>query len=160
MNRVSRRLSGVAAVAVILAIGSAVGSRVRRPEAHQDSADALNVRTPVPGRVLSTVRRACFDCHSNETRWPWYSELPFASSMLERDVTKGRGQLNFSRWTQYNPFDRADMLDKMCSRATNRTMPPRPYLVLHWSARLGPTEIAELCAWTQREATRLVEGGS
>jgi hypothetical protein len=109
---------------------------------------------------MSTLRRACFDCHSNETRWPWYASLPIASWLLARDVKAGRGQLNFSRWTEYNPFDRAGMLDKACELATSRTMPLPPYLLLHREARLSDTDIAALCAWTRIEATRLVEGGS
>jgi len=109
---------------------------------------------------MSTVRRACFDCHSNDTRWPWYSALPVASWLIERDVTAGRGQMNFSLWTHYNPFDRADMLDKICRLAISRKMPPLPYRVLHSAARLSDIDVAELCAWSRQEATRLVEGGS
>jgi hypothetical protein len=109
---------------------------------------------------MSTVRHACFDCHSNETRWPWYSALPIASSLIERDVREARGQINFSRWTEYNPLDRADMLDKVCELAANRKMPPLPYRMLHSKARLSERDVDELCAWSRREAMRLVEGGS
>jgi hypothetical protein len=144
----------------VLAIGFAAmpGSHPAGPRANP--AAVLNARTEVPGQVMSTVRRACFDCHSNETRWPWYSAVPVVSWLIERDVMAGRGQMNFSRWAQYNPFDRADMLDKVCGLATSRKMPPLPYRVLHSDARLSDTDVAELCAWSRQEATRLVEGGS
>jgi Haem-binding domain len=155
-----RPVKVVVAVLVILVIASAARSRSHDADAHADPAAALNVRTRVPEPVMSTVRRACFDCHSNETRWPWYSALPLASWLIERDVTEGRGQINFSRWAQYNPFDRADMLDKVCDVATNRKMPPLSYRMLHSEARLSETDIAALCGWSRREATRLVEGGS
>ena len=111
-------------------------------------------------RTKRLMTDACMDCHSNETRWPWYSSFPVASWLIERDVTEGRGQLNFSRWTQYNNFDRADLLDKACELATKREMPLWQYRLAHREARLNEPEIAALCAWTQREAKRLVGDGS
>ena len=150
----------ILAALAIIAIGSVAWSPSRDPETQADPAAGLNVRTPVPAGVMSTLRRACFDCHSNETRWPWYSSLPGASWVIARDVKAGRGQLNFSRWMEYNPFDRAGMLDKVCELATSRAMPLLPYRVLHREARLSETDVTALCAWTEIEATRLVGGGS
>jgi cytochrome c len=147
----------VAAV-VMLAIATAARSRPTPPVAEADLSASLSLRTPVPAPVMSTLRRACFDCHSEETRWPWYARLPVASRLIERDVTEARGQLNLSRWTRYNPFDRADMLDKMCQRASSGAMPPWQYRIMHRQARLSATDVATLCGWTQSEATRLEQG--
>ena len=148
------------AVLAMLAIGSAARSRPHEMVVAADPSSSLTVRTPVPAIVMSTLRGACFDCHSDETRWPWYAALPIASHLIERDVTEGRGQLNLSRWTQYNPFDRADMLDKICQRISNGAMPPWQYRVMHSDARLSRTDIRALCEWSQQEAERLVQGGS
>jgi hypothetical protein len=150
----------VLAALAIIAIGSAAWSPARNPGPPADPAAALGARTPVPPHVMSTLRRACFDCHSNETRWPWYSSLPVASWLIGRDVTSGRGQFNFSRWTEYNPFDRAGLLVKICELATAHAMPPQRYRMLHAEARLPDTDVTELCAWTRIEATRLAAGGS
>jgi hypothetical protein len=155
-----RLVKVLGSVLVTLAIGFAARPGSHPAVTRADPGAVLNARTHVPAQVMSTVRRACFDCHSNETRWPWYSALPLASWLIERDVEAGRGQVNFSRWTQYNPFDRADMLDKICGLATTRKMPPLAYRVLHSEARLSQTDVAELCAWSRQEATRLAEGGS
>ena len=144
------------AVLVMLAIAWAARPRPIPPAAGVDPSASLN-RTPVPPAVMSTLRRACFDCHSEETRWPWYAAVPVASHLIERDVTEARGQLNLSRWTQYNAFDRADMLDKMCQRASSGKMPPWQYRMMHSEARLPATDVARLCAWTRDEATRLVQ---
>ena len=73
-------------------------------------------------------------------------------------MTEARGQLNLSRSTKYNPFDRADMLDKMCQLTSNGTMPPWHYRIMHRQAWLSATDVATLCGWTQSEATRLVQG--
>jgi len=147
-------------VLALIAIASVVRAQFRQPDAVPNPAEGLSARAVVPAPVMSTLRRACFDCHSNETRWPWYSKLPVASWLLEQDVKAARGQLNFSRWAQYNPFDRADLLDKVCGLATRRKMPLPRYLMLHDDARLSQMDIDQLCAWTEHEATRLVQGGS
>jgi hypothetical protein len=144
----------------LLAIASVVSAQFRQPDAVPDPADGVNARGTVPAPVMSTLRRACFDCHSNETLWPWYSKLPVASWLLERDVKAARGQLNFSHWAEYNPFDRAGLLDKVCELATAGKMPLPRYLMLHHEARLSQADISQLCSWSQVEATRLVQGGS
>ena len=150
----------ILAALAILAIGSVAWSPSRDPGPAADPTFGLGMKTPVPAHVMSTFRQACFDCHSNETRWPWYSSLPIASWLIARDVKSGRGQINFSRWTEYNPFDRASMLVTVCEMATARRMPPQRYRMLHAEARLPDTDVTELCAWAQIEATRLAAGGS
>jgi hypothetical protein len=150
----------VLVVLALIAIASFVRAQFRQPDAVPDPAEGLSARAIVPAPVMSTLRRACFDCHSNETRWPWYSKLPVASWLLEQDVKAARGQLNFSRWAQYNPFDRAGLLDKVCELTTAGKMPLPRYLMLHDEARLSQTDIGQLCAWSEHEATRLVQGGS
>ena len=154
VRRVRRTMVGAL---VLVAIGSAAGTLPQERTA-ADLSTVLNLRPAVPEPVLSTLRRACFDCHSEATRWPWYATLPLASRVIEKDVTEARGQLNLSRWIDYNPFDRADMLDKMCGLASRRKMPPWQYRLMHPGARLSATEVSALCAWTQDEAARLTQG--
>lgn len=79
--------------------------------------------------------RACFDCHSNETRWPWYSHVAPVSWLLQRDVDEGRRALDFSEWnrTYEEASDSAETV-------LNGEMPPLEYLVLHPSARLSVEE--------------------
>jgi hypothetical protein len=150
-----RRL--MVAALVLAAIGSAAGT-LPQGRAGADPSTVFNLRPAVPDPVLSTLRRACFDCHSEATRWPWYATLPLASRVIERDVTDARGQLNLSRWIDYNQFDRADLLDQMCELASRRTMPPWQYRLMHPGARLSATEVSALCTWTQDEAARLTQG--
>ena len=147
----------IVAALVLVAIGSAAGA-LSQGRAGTDPSTVFNLRPAVPDPVLSTLRRACFDCHSEATRWPWYAALPLASRVIERDVSDARGQLNLSRWVDYNQFDRADLLDKMCELASRRTMPPWKYRLMHPGARLSATEVSALCAWIQDEAERLTQG--
>src|SRR4030095_7515385 len=150
----------ILAAVAILATGSAALLPGREPNPNTDPAAGLGVKTPVPMHVMSTLRRSCFDCHSNETRWPWYSSLPVASWLIARDVESGRGQINFSRWTEYNPFDRASMLVRICEMATGRVMPLARYQVLHPEARLSDTDVTELCDWARLEAHPLARGAA
>jgi hypothetical protein len=150
-----RRL--MVAALVLVAIGSAARALPHQERAGADPSTVFNLRPAVPDPVLSTLRRACFDCHSEATRWPWYATLPLASHVIERDVTEARGQLNLSRWIDYNPFDRADLLDKMCELASRRKMPPWQYRLMHPGARLSAPEVSALCAWSHDEAARLTQ---
>lgn len=120
-----------------------------------DPAARIEATTDVPAAVHDVLRAACFDCHSDETAWPWYARWFPASWLVGRDVEEGRGQMNFSRWTTYNAFDRADMLDEACDHARRRAMPLWPYRLLHADARLGDEQIETLCAWMSTEAARL-----
>ena len=140
----------------IAAIGIAAWPR-HRAVGDSGASAALRLETPVPPPVMSTLQRACLDCHSDATRWPWYAALPGVSHLIARDVTEGRRQLNLSRWTQYNPFTRADLLDHMCDMATRGRMPPFPYRVVHRDARMSQSDVAALCSWSRDEAARLVQ---
>jgi hypothetical protein len=81
------------------------------------------------------AKRACFDCHSNETAWPWYSHVAPASWLLRHDVDEGRSEMNFSEWSK--PQDEADKASKMVRK---ERMPLRKYLLLHPDARLSAAE--------------------
>ena len=141
-------------------VASAARSYSSAPTRAGNPAHALGADTAVPTAVMSSLRGACFDCHSDETRWPWYSAVPVASWFIEHDVREGRAQLNFSRWKEYTTFERADLLDKACEKAMKREMPLWQYRILHPESRLNGPAVAALCAWSRLEATRLVEAGS
>jgi hypothetical protein len=153
--------AGVAAL-VIAGVAAFAAGRSRPDRALHAPADprlVLDATTALPPTVRDVLHRACFDCHSAATRWPWYSRLPPGSWIVTYDVNAGRRQLDFSAWGDYNPFDRADLLDKMCDQTTKARMPLWPYRLLHREARLSDADVRALCRWTDAEATRLVQGG-
>ncbi len=83
--------------------------------------------------------RACFDCHSNETAWPWYTSVAPVSWLIQRDVDGGRRRLNFSEWT--GPTRRTSEVARVVAEGE---MPMAIYLVMHPSARLTQTETDQL----------------
>jgi hypothetical protein len=97
--------------------------------------------------VRRLARAACYDCHSNETHWPWYSNVAPMSWLVQRDVDDGRKALNFSVW----PDDEADDLH---DPVEDGEMPPRNYLLLHPDAKLSSAEKARLV-----EALEQLESG-
>lgn len=154
-----RTLAALSA-ALIVTLGVLVWARPPLPEDSADPSLALRARTVVPDHVLATLRQACFDCHSTETKWPWYARLPGAASLIARDVREGRAQLDWSQWQAYSRFDRAELLDKACALATRRVMPPWQYRLLHPDGRISPRQVTELCNWSQDESARLAKEGS
>lgn len=81
------------------------------------------------------VARACFDCHSNETRWPWYSQVAPMSWLVRRHVEEGRGELNFSEWNRAK-----QEAGEAAEAVSEGEMPLASYLLLHPSARLSTDE--------------------
>lgn len=149
----SRILKAAAGLVVVALVGAQFFRPARENPPVQPEA-RLEALAQVPAPVGDLLRRACYDCHSNETRWPWYSQVAPVSWLVARDVRLGRGQLNFSAWGEYNPYDRADLLDEACEQASSGNMPLAPYVLMHSRARLSPADVAALCAWTSAEAAR------
>ena len=154
------RGSALTALAAALIAATAAWRSPGPAPAMTDPSLVLGALNPVPAPVMGVLRRGCFDCHSNETRWPWYARVPPSSWLVVRDVERGRGQMNFSWWGRYNPFDRADMLDRICNLVSKERMPPWQYRLAHAEARLSDHDVAILCDWSGAEATRLVNGGT
>ncbi len=90
-------------------------------------------------RTRELAKRACFDCHSNETVWPWYSNIAPISWLIQRDVEEGRRKLNFSEW--HRPQEGAE---EVAETVREGEMPPPIYLITHPQARLSPAEKEEL----------------
>jgi hypothetical protein len=86
------------------------------------------------------AKRACFDCHSNETVWPWYSNLAPVSWLVYRDVVDGRQRMNFSDWINLHLLE----TDEITSVISEGQMPPFQYLPTHPTARLSSVEKIQL----------------
>jgi hypothetical protein len=115
------------------------------------AADQFLSIEPEIGELLRT---ACYDCHSNETRWPWYAHVAPASWLLARDVNEGRKHLNFSAWGKYAEGRRLLALDGIAEEVAESEMPLPPYLLLHPEADMDSSARARLIDWAHREADR------
>ena len=102
-----------------------------------------------PPEVAAILERACYDCHSHETRWPWYSRVAPVSWLVAEDVKDGRRHLNFSRWNQYDERRRAGKLREVVELTSEGEMPLWFYLPLHPSARLSSDDLETLAKWVE-----------
>jgi hypothetical protein len=107
-----------------------------------------------PAEVKTVLRHACYDCHSNETRWPWYSAIAPVSWVIRRDVAAGRQHLNFSDWTDYesDPETAALKLRRIATALRSDDMAPRYYRLLHADARLSAAQRESVVRWSEQAA--------
>jgi hypothetical protein len=101
-----------------------------------------------PPGVKKILRASCYDCHSNETRWPWYSRVAPVSWLVAHDVEEGRSRFNFSEWSAYEPKRRKRLAAEMWKEVEAGEMPLPVYLLAHPGARLSEAHRAALEAWT------------
>lgn len=103
-----------------------------------------------PPEVMKILRESCMDCHSNETRWPWYARIAPPSWLVIRDVKKGRARFNMSEWSDEDEVMKEGIAaDKETSweMIEKDEMPPWFYVPMHPSARLTDDEKATLKKW-------------
>lgn len=105
---------------------------------------------PAPREVQAVLQRACYDCHSNETRWPWYSRVAPVSFLIARDVTEGRSELNFSTWSQYNERRKTRKLKEIAEQVEKGKMPQWYYVSLHPEAKLSAADRELIIKWARR----------
>jgi len=111
------------------------------------------VRTDIdaPENVAAILRRSCYDCHSHETRWPWYSRIAPVSWWLVDHVEHARGDLNFSEWPVFD-FRAQELAFKDIEEQIDKgKMPLRSYLILHPGARLGADDRETLLRWVRSQ---------
>jgi hypothetical protein len=120
---------------------------------------SLQVSTPVPESVKGVLRRACMDCHSHETRWPWYSHVAPLSWGMTSDVARARKAMNLSEWTTQSgrsPVTSIGILTAMCAGVKSGRMPLPKYALLHPEARLTDEDRKAVCDWTAIEIERQI----
>jgi len=103
------------------------------------------IQAPEP--VEAILRRSCFDCHSNQTRWPWYAYVAPTSWLVSSDVDEGRDHLNFSTWEIYDEDERIENLEEIMEVIEDGEMPPWFYLPLHPEAELDDRDREILNRW-------------
>jgi len=100
-----------------------------------------------PPEIVAALKRACFDCHSNQTRWPWYSWVAPFSWLIIHHVTLGRKEVNFSEWGSYYPATQHRKLEWIGRALHEEKMPPWSYRLMHPGARLSKADRMVLDYW-------------
>jgi hypothetical protein len=98
------------------------------------------------------MKRSCYDCHSNETIWPWYSYVAPSSWLVADDVHGAREHLNFSDWETMSPIDQAEEKKRIWHHVKEDEMPLSQYLMLHPEAKLSDQDKAVIEQWATAPA--------
>ena len=102
-----------------------------------------------PAEVKTILERSCYDCHSNRTRWPWYSRVAPVSWLVARDVHRGRKEMNFTEWPAFDFEEQEHLLGEIVKQVDRGKMPLPIYLVMHGDAMLHADDRRRLLAWAR-----------
>jgi hypothetical protein len=142
--RILRRLPLVFLVLLVVA------QFIRPAKTNPPSVPSASLMTGAPREVAQIFDRSCRDCHSNETRWPMYSQVAPMSWLVAYDVREGRDHFNYSEWTSIDPDDQDKLLGGVCTLTKKARMPLWQYLLIHRQAKLSPGDVTTLCAWSEK----------
>lgn len=104
---------------------------------------------PAPKNVKAILERACYDCHSNRTVWPWYAYVAPVSWLVAKDVRGGRHEVNFTEWPTFDPDDQDHIFKHIAKQVDRRAMPLPIYLTMHPNARLSDEDRRVLVTWAR-----------
>lgn len=143
MSGKTLRTAALAVVAVAVGIQFIQPDRTNPPSDPAASFEAVAKPSP---QAAALVRRACYNCHSNQTVWPWYARVAPMSWLVAGDVRDGRAHLNLSEWNRLSPEMSRIKMGAMCEEMRKGEMPLWQYLLLHPEAKLSREDIAAFCA--------------
>ena len=153
-----RRILKIIVVSVVVVVGLFAASQLVRPARTNpptDTRHAIQASANASKAFIAVLGRACNDCHSNETVWPWYSHVAPVSWVVVYDVREGRADLNFSEWGSYSIKEKGDKLEDICGRVQRDEMPDGKYTLVHRNARLTTDERNAVCTWSEQVRKRL-----
>jgi len=139
----NRRLK-VAIIVVFVAFAAAQVVRPARANPPTDPTHTIRAHTGTATGLADVLDRACADCHSNATVWPWYTNVAPLSWLMAYAVRQGRNAVNFSEWATYAPDSQRTLLSASCRDATAGKM-PGSYTLLHPEMRLSAQDIENIC---------------
>jgi hypothetical protein len=147
----------IKSILIVLVGAFIIGQFIRPNHVNTPVAEAetLGASTAVPPQVDAILKRSCADCHSNETSYPWYSQITPVNWFLDNHIQEGRRELNMSVWNTYPVKKKGRKLDEICDQVEKGEMPLPSYLWIHWDAGLKPGDAQLLCDWARSEKAKL-----
>ena len=137
--------------AVLAFLAAFAGAQLIRPDrTNPPSQTTASLLAHAPANVAAIMQRSCRDCHSNDTDWPWYSNVAPMSWALASHVKEGRDNFNYSEWSSYDADDQDRLLGAMCNLTKRGRMPLRSYLFIHRDARLSAADVQAICSWSEQ----------
>jgi hypothetical protein len=145
---------------IALALLAVTSALVLHPDAPTHHATPLFQGAQIDEPTVALLQRSCQNCHSENTRWPWYSRIPPASWLIAKDVDDARRHVNFSRWNSYPAAEQENLLARIGAAARTGQMPPRRYTFLHHEAVLTAAERQQIYEWSRAERKHVRAAGA
>ncbi|MGB5821518.1 MAG: heme-binding domain-containing protein [Saonia sp.] len=133
-----------------------------RPEKNIDQGEhttAFLTQTNPPQAVRVILQETCYDCHSNNTIYPWYNNIAPVSYWLADHIDHGKGHLNFSAWEDYSAKQKDHKLDEVIEMIEAREMPLKEYTWTHAEAKLTDEQRQEVIDWAKKTRVLYQLGG-
>jgi hypothetical protein len=146
------RFTGIGLLLVLVALQFI---RSPRNTGVTEGPQSLVAREKVPAGVRQILARACYDCHSNHTKYPWYAAVQPVAWWLNDHVTEGKSELNFSEFATYTTKRAVHKLQSVADEVHERHMPLKSYLLAHPEAKLTDADIALVKTWAEDLAAEI-----
>ena len=141
------KYSGIGLIALVVIIQFFSG---KKPDVQSQNPGDIHQVLEIGQEVSRILREACYDCHSNETVYPWYASVAPISWLVIHDVDEGRDELNFSTWADYPLKRQNHKLDEIIELVEEGEMPMAVYKITHPEARLTNEEINLVIDWARK----------
>jgi hypothetical protein len=106
--------------------------------------------------IASMLKNACYDCHSGQTVYPWYSKISPVSWYLQKHIHDGKEEMNYSDFGSLDKVEKIGALSKACDVVDAGTMPLQSYGLIHKDARFTQEQKEAFCSWTEEEALKMM----
>lgn len=142
---------------IVLVIGMVIIQFIRpaRNTSIAVTADDMNVIYPIPDSVNQVLQKACYDCHSNNTRYPWYANVQPVAWWMNDHITEGKKELNFSEYGKRTLPKRAKKLKKLAKEVQEGGMPLDSYTWIHKDAVLTDREKKMIIDWANNLSAKI-----
>ena len=118
--------------------------------------DFILTSADMPVGLQNTFVSSCYDCHSDNTNYPWDASIAPFSWIIDQHIRNGKQHLNFSVYDSLSKREKVGLMDEICEVVSDSSMPPANYLMLHRDAILTADEIMAICDWTETEAMIII----
>ena len=138
-----------ATIMVIVLLVAIQFFKTKENKSIQVSENAITQHYDVPENIQNILKTSCYDCHSNNTNYPWYSKIQPVKWWLANHVNEGKEKLNFDEFYSYSTKRKLHKLDEVIETIKDNEMPLKSYMLIHGDAKLTVNDKSELEAWVK-----------
>ncbi|PHR27353.1 MAG: hypothetical protein COA38_13460 [Fluviicola sp.] len=142
--KMNRRKVGIGLLIVIIGIQFI---RPNKPVIQQATLDDIILFNKPTDEVKRLLKNACYDCHSNETKSYWYSNIAPLAWIIDKDISQGRNKLNFSNWEKNTLGEKIELAGEIMHQMYEGGMPLKEYVIMHSEANLSKKEKNKITNW-------------